>query len=266
MEDTNDKRLIEPCLYSCNSIITKVNKEFIDFTGFALNELLGKSLIEIGDMIRINSQMPIDNINNTYSGYIFTKCLEAREVTISLLLLQGIIEKVYSFIEKPNSRLSEKLIFVEQAFIDNTSCVAIYSVPELILLKTNQRYLDLMDAPFNKEENSIGRPICKNLTGFVGSKICNTVIESLKINDVKDFKYDAGARGITYWDSTQTPIFENGKIKYIYQTSSEVTERVLKNKYLERQNKIIEWQKEKLEQKNIELERYLKKQLEEKNI
>jgi len=268
MEDANDKRIIEPCLYSCNSIITKVNKEFIDFTGFEKNELLGKSLIEIGDMIRINSQMPIDNINSTYSGYIFTKCLEVREVIISLLLLQGTIEKKYSFIEKPNSRLSDKLIFVDQVFSDNIFCAAIYSVPELILLKSNQRYLDFMDAPFNKEKNSIGRPICKIVTGFVGSKaevICNTVIESLKINDVKGFKYDAGARGITYWDSTQTPIFENGKIKYIYQTSSEVTERVLKNKYLERQNKIIEWQKEKLEQKNIELERYLKKQLEEKN-
>ena len=85
-------------------------------------------------------------------------------------MFQGTIEKVYSFIEKPNSRLSDKLTFVEQTFIDNISCVAIYSVPELILLKANQRYLDLMDSPFNKEENSIGRPICKIVTGFVGSK------------------------------------------------------------------------------------------------
>jgi len=268
MGNTNGNKIIEPCLYLCNSIITKVNKEFADFTGFTINEIVGKSLIEIGDMIRINSQMLINNINNTYSGYIFTKGLEAREVTISLLFFQGANEKGYSFIEKPNSRLSDKLVFVEQTFIDNISCAAIYSVPELILLKSNQRYLDFMDSPFNKEENSIGKPISKIVTGFVGSKgeaICKNVIETKKTNDVKEFKHDSGARGVSYWDSNQTPIFENGKIKYIYQTSSVVTERVLINQDLERQNKLIEWQKEKLEQKNAELEQYLRKQLEEKN-
>ncbi|MFT5871537.1 MAG: PAS domain S-box-containing protein [Clostridium sp.] len=268
MEDAIANNIIEPCLYSCDSIITKVNKEFIDFTGFTVNELLGKSLIEIGAMIKINSQMLIDNISSEYFGYIFTKHLEAREVTISILFTKGTIEKAYSFIEKPNSRLSDKLIFVEQTFIENISCAAIYSVPELILLKSNQRYLDFMDLPFNKKENSIGKPIFKIVTGFVGSKdeaIFNTLIKSGKTNDVKGFKHDSDARGITYWDLNQTPIFENGKIKYIYQTSYEVTERVIKNLKLERQNKIIDWQKEKLKQKNIELEQHLKKQLEEKN-
>ena len=139
MEDTNENRIIEPCLYSCDSIIIDVNNEFIKFTGFSKGELVGKSLLEIGIMIRINSQMLIDNINSTYSGYIFTKCIEAREVTISLHLFQGTNEKIYSFIEKPNSRLSDKFIFVEQTVIDNISSVAIYSVPELILLKSNQK-------------------------------------------------------------------------------------------------------------------------------
>ena len=53
----HDNRMIEPYLYSCDSIITEVNKEFIDFTGFTMDELLGKSLIEIGDMLKFNSQI-----------------------------------------------------------------------------------------------------------------------------------------------------------------------------------------------------------------
>jgi signal transduction histidine kinase len=240
MEDTNDTKIIEPCLYFYDSIITKVNKEFIDFTGFTINELLGKSLTELGAMIRINSQILIDNIDSMYSGYIFTKSLEAREVSITLVLNKDAIEKMYSIIERPKSRLSDKLIFVEQTFIDNISCAAIYSVPELILLKANQSYLGFMDAPFNIEENSIGMPICKIITGFAGSNaeiICNTVIESHKTHNVKGFKYDRGLRGITYWDSTQIPIFENGKLKYIYQTSCNVTERVLRSeKQLEEKN------------------------------
>lgn len=87
MEDTNANKIIEPCLYSCDSIITKVNKKFIDFTGFTINELLGKSLMEIGVMIKINSQMLIDNISSEYSGYIFTKYPEAKlKLFVTLLL------------------------------------------------------------------------------------------------------------------------------------------------------------------------------------
>ena len=104
MENIFNNIKIEPYLYSCDSIITEVNKEFIDFTGFTMDELLGKSLIEIGDMLKITSQIRLDNIKSKYSGYIFTKFLEAREVNISLFHDNETNEKVYTFIEKPNSR------------------------------------------------------------------------------------------------------------------------------------------------------------------
>ena len=115
MVNTFNNRIIDPYIYSCDSIITEVNKAFIDFTGFTINELLGKSLIEIGDMLKINLEIPLDNINNKYSGYMFTKCLSPREVNISLLNDNETNEKVYTFIEKPNSRLNDKHIFEEQS-------------------------------------------------------------------------------------------------------------------------------------------------------
>ena len=174
---------MEPCLYSRDSIITDVNKKFIDFTGFTREELVGKSLIEIGNMIRINLQMLIDNITGKYSGYIFTKSLNAREVNILLSNDTETNEKKYTFIEKPNSRLDNKLIFEEQSFIDDISGVAVYSVPDLILLKSNQKYLDLVDSPFDKESTSIGKPIKEIISGFVGTNveiIWNTILVSRK--------------------------------------------------------------------------------------
>ena len=143
-----NNRIIKPCLHSCDSIITEVNKEFIKFTGYALDELLGKSLMEIGAMIRINTQILLDSISNKYSGYVFTKFLEAREVNISLFYSQEANEKIYTFVEKPNSRLYDKLIFEKQTLSDNIVGVAIYSLPDLILLKANQKYLDFHDSPF----------------------------------------------------------------------------------------------------------------------
>ena len=149
-------------------------------------------------------------------------------------------------------------MFVDQTFIDNIMGAAVYSVPDLILLKANPIYLDFMDSPFNKEEDSIGRPIKEIVTGFVGSKaqvIWNNVLETQKTRYVKGFEFDKYVRGITYWDSTKTPIFEKGKMKYIFETAIDVTERVLKNQDIQRQNKIIQEQKEELERKK-EIEKY----------
>ena len=259
MGNTFNDTITEPYMCSCANIITEVNKEFLDFTGFDMDELLGKSLIEIGAMLNINSQIFLQNIRGSYLGYIFTKSLNALEVNISLYHGNKTNEKKYTFVEKANSKLDDKLIFVEQTFIENISGAAVYSVPDLILLKANQTYLDFLDTPFNKEKNSIGRSIKEILPGFVGSQveaIWNTVIVSQKSRYTNEFRFDDFARGITYWESTQMPIFENGKMKYRFVTAKDVTERVLKNESIERQNKVIERQKEQLEQQNIQLEQH----------
>ena len=256
MEFIYDNKTIQAYLYSCDDIITEVNSEFINFTGFTVNELLGKSLLEVGDILKLNSQILLSNIKYKYSGYIFTKLHSPREVSISLSYGKKTNEKVYTFVEKPNSRLNDKLIFVEQTFIENISGVAVYSVPDLILLKANQKYLEFMDSPLDKEENSIGKSISEIITGFIGSQseiIWNTVLEVKKASYTKEFEFNALERGITYWDFTKVPIFENGKMKYIYETSIEVTKRVFENQNLERQNKIIEQQRQQLEQHNTQL-------------
>ncbi|MGV8980179.1 ATP-binding protein [Clostridium sp.] len=256
MEYDFNNKMIEPYLYSCDSIITDVNKGFIELTGYSMDELLGKSLKEIGDMLRISSQILFDNINSNYTGFVFTKGLEAREVNITLIHSEEKNQKEYTFIEKPKSRLKDKLIFVEQTFIENISGAAVYSVPDLILLKANESYLNFQDLHFNKDENRIGKSIKEIETGFEGSQfevIWDTLLETQKTSYSKEFKFDEFERGITYWDSIRTPIFEGGKIKYIFVTTSEVTERVLKNQSIERQNKIIHQQKQQLQQQNTQL-------------
>ncbi|MGV8981852.1 ATP-binding protein [Clostridium sp.] len=251
--------IAEPCLYSCNSIITDVNNEFIDFIGFTRDELIGKSLIEIGAIIRINTQILLENITSEYSGYVFTKSLSAREVNISHFHDKDTNDKIYSFVEKPNSRIDDKMIFMEQTLSDNIVGISIYTVPDLIMVKVNQKYLDFHDSPYNEQQTSIGLSIREIVTKYVGTEsevITNTVIESRKSGYLKEIKFERFDRGITYWDSNRTPIFENGIMKFIMFTTSESTENVLKNQSIERQNKIIEEQKkqkEDLKEKNIQL-------------
>ena len=73
----------EPFLYSKNNIVNEVNDEFINLTGYSNNELIGKSLTEISNMLRIDSQVYLENIENEHSGYLFTKEYEPIEITIS---------------------------------------------------------------------------------------------------------------------------------------------------------------------------------------
>ena len=105
-------------------------------------------------------------------------------------------------------------------------------------------------------ETSIGRSIREIVTGYTGTEsdnITTTVLEKQKSSYRNEIKFERFERGITYWDTTRTPIFESGKIKYMLLTTSEATERVMKNQRIKRQNMVIEQQKEQLEQKNTQL-------------
>ncbi|MBU3189495.1 PAS domain-containing protein [Clostridium bowmanii] len=257
MRNALSNKLIEPYFYSCDSIITDVNKEFIDFTGFSMGELLGKSITEICSMLKINSKILLDNIKSEYPIYIFTKSLYAREVNLSLFHDVVANGQRYTFVEKPNSRLDDKLIFMEQMFIDNNiTGYAVYSAPDLILLKSNQKYLGLIASPLNNEGSSIGRPIKEIVEGFVGSEcdvVWNSILETKKNSYIKEFRSYNFKDDVAYWNFTQTAILENGKIKYIFETASEVTAKVFKNQSLLQKNKIIE-QTRKIEEQKKQLE------------
>ena len=126
LENSLGTKIIEPYFYSCDGILTNVNTEFIDFTGFTMVELLGKSLTEIGALLKINLQKLSNSINDNHSVYIFTKSLNAREVSISIFHDTEANGQVYTFVEKPNSRLDDKFTFMEQLFIDITTGYAVY--------------------------------------------------------------------------------------------------------------------------------------------
>jgi len=257
MENTFDNTIIGLYLYSRYNIVTDISKEFLDFSGYSLNELIGKSLIEIGDMLKINSQICLNALINNFTGYIFTKLEHAIEVDISVSEITQTNETVYSFIEKPNSRINDKLIFEEHLFIENISGVAVYSVPDLILLKANKRYLNLINSTLNEDTNIIGKPINEIIKGFVGSQaqiVWKSILELKRTSYIKEIENNSSSVGTTYWGFAQRAICEKGKIKYIFETVSEATEMIFKNQCLERQHLIIEKQKKKLDEHNIHID------------
>lgn len=249
MKYTLKKAAEKPFLYSMNNIVTLVNKDFINLTGFSENELIGKSLMEISYMLKIDCQVYLENIDSEYICYMFTKGYEAREVTISCERLKSQNEKKYFIKEKSNSSIKEKFDFVEQLYTDRKTGVAIRSVPDLILLEVNDNYMDFLQEPFNKIENILGKKQKEIINRYEGSteeELRNTVISNGKPYYVKEFQYDCYKRGTTYWDLSIVPIYVEGKIKYLIETTLNVTEKVLSRESIEKQADVIKQQEEKL--------------------
>lgn len=250
MKYTLNKKTQKPFLHSKNSIIIEVNNEFINFTGYSRSEFIGKSLCEISSMLRLNSQIYLETIEDEYSCYIFTESYEPREVTIFCKVLECENEKIYFFKEKANSRIEDKFQVINKLLLDNQVGIGIYNSPELTLLAANQLYLDLLGKPYNKKEITLGKKISDFVHLWEDSKdneIWMNVINTGQSFYSKEFKGQTKDLENYYVDNKLIPIIEDGKVKYIISIVENVTEKVLLRKNSEEQATIIEQQKEQLE-------------------
>lgn len=241
------KKFKKPCVHVKNHIVIKVNNEFINFTGYSKNELIGKTINEISYMLRINSEK---YINNKYRCCIFNKKYELKEVIIFSKILESEDEKIYFFKEVWSIDIEEKLNFIEQLHADTKRGIAIIRVPDLMLLKTNDKFLDFIEKPLKKIKNSSGiilNEIFDDYQCNILEKLLKDVIYKGKPYYKRDFEFNYYDRKTFYWDLSIIPIYVEGKIKYIIQTILDIKENVLYRKNVENQNKIIKEQKEELE-------------------
>ena len=221
-----------PQIFIQGSIIIGVNNGFVNLTGYVGNDLIGKSLTELCCMLKMDLGFLIENIQGNYVCYIFTKEYKPREVKICCDISADKKGRVFYFEEILDSRVEDKFSFLEHLYRDNKTGAAIHSVPELILLRANQKYLEFMDAPYNKLENSIGKELRDIVTGFEGSSAEETWLKVIETGEPcynSEFKYVGFKRGTTYKESSIIPIFIDGKVKYIIETTADVTNEVKAN-------------------------------------
>ncbi len=240
----------KPFLYSKNNIVTEIDNHFINLTGYSNSELIGKSLTEISCMLKIDSQIYLENIEYEYTCFMFTKEYEPIEVTISCERLKHNNENIYFIEENKNSRIKERFDFVKQLYTDRKTGISIISVPELIILDVNDNYLNFFDEPYNRIDNCIGKKhdiIISKYGGSEAEKKLNSVITTGKPYYVEEFEQDCCENGITYWNISIVPMFVEGNLKYIINKILDVTEKVINRKLLNERVEFIKEQKEQLE-------------------
>lgn len=234
------KKRPKAIFHTKNSIITEVNDQFESLTGYLKGELIGKSIEDIKIMLKTELKISQDSTN---SFYLFTKDLEPREVTASCKKTDDKNENIFFIKEKYNSRLEDSIAFFYNYFFDEEQGIAIYSVPDLLVLKMNKTFLSINSIPYDNIGEFIGQRLENIIPDYNGSqseKSYKEAINSGKICHLKEYKLTRPADLELYEDSSLVPVFIKGEIKYIIQIIKDVTERVISRKLIEKQNKELE--------------------------
>lgn len=229
-------------------IVIKVTNEFLDLIQYLREDIVNKHISEVLSLLK--ATFDIKEIEKEKNYFIFTKDYEAIEVNIELE------DNLIMFKVNRGTKLKDKFLFFEELYNENRLGMAIFSVPDIRLLKANQTYLDFFDKPFDIRENTYGKKIHEFVTGWKGSpseQLWREVLSQKKIVHVDEYAYDNFKRGRTFWKGTLIPIHEDGKMKYVAEMTEEITERYLTEMLIEEQSHIV------LEE-NDELERTLSNQ------
>ena len=220
-----------------DGIIIDINDNFFNLTQFNRNELCGKSITEVlNKLFRYNP-----NINTNceeVETILFTKTLDVRFVKVKRYDHFDNNINLYIFDEIENSRLDNKILFIENLINDNKMGIGIYTANDIKLIKANQKYLDYLQNPYNTKEVAYGKCISE----FIHYREKNRA-KDFFANIVKTNKsvYVTEMQGLMledsdYWDNTITPISENGEVKYIMSMLENVTERVQSRKHIKSKN------------------------------
>lgn len=236
-------------ILTCKDEITTVSNNFENITEFDINEVQGKKIDELWKMLRLTPYFNIESENSNKEYLLFTKSNLIKEVEI--YLEDDIPDGQAMYFIKKNEPMSyrKRFSFIEQIMQENAFGVGIFKMPEVKLIQANQKFLDILDEPFNRAENSIGRFIGDIVTGWKGSdseKIWGELVSEPKFIRIDEYKYERLKRGERYFNSSLIPVFEGGKLIYYAEIIDDVTENVLNKRKVEAQNCIIKEQHEKL--------------------
>lgn len=221
---------------------------FFAMTGYTKNEVLGLRVEDA--FVKLLKLHPSDytrlRTENAVSGYLFTKDCVAKYASLTIKPLAN-RRMAIEFRHAPYVLQNNEFAFIEQFFADDHISAAIYSVPGYRLLKANKSYLKYFDASRRGFRRYAGRAAGElGVYGGQAEALLDQVRSARKVLNFEE-KEISTVYGRAFLNYTIIPVIIDGTLKYIFETSKDVTDSVLLRKSREAQEGEIRKQKEKLE-------------------
>ena len=211
-----------------NNRITKVSRGFLILTGYEESDFLGKSLKDLGGLLKTDAQIEFEKIEEGSSLYIFNNESRPIDVVIRRENLEDESKKIYYVEEDLESGLPWILLNFENARINKEAGVAIYSYPDYIHLKVNERYSENLRLIGLEKGNIIGKVISYSQHAMKGFEKEN----SYHKHEVEFVDQDGNK---TYWDVELNPVLGSRGKKQLVGTFYDVTKRVIARNALKKQ-------------------------------
>ena len=241
-----------PYIIEAYNKVEGVNELFLNLTGYERKDILGRKVEEVFiQLLRINIDLENLKYSMECNCYMFDIKRTVKEVTlIYSAAAAGSELGIYAFKQKKNSLFDEKYPFLELVNSANDTGVALYSVPDFVLLKANKGHYRYFSKSHSGLEDILGLRIEDLITDWKNSEsydICMNIVKSGQPVFYDESLIEFPAAGSAYLRYTLTPVFEDGKVKYLILIHNDVTEMVLNRLTIFEKNSIIEEQKNRLE-------------------
>lgn len=222
-------------------IITDVGELLLKYLNYSRDDLVGQNVDEAICMLAggNNEVKPGEELN---SYLLFTKNKEAVFFKVQAYMDNSTPQTLYIFQKIMDSKSGYELSTIHQLISNCPFGMAVFSVPDNILLNANQLWLNRLNEQYNIKEESIGKPIGEIMTEWEGSayeSIWNTVLLSKKACFLNEYRYSGLKKGVLYLNIYLTPIFEDNKLAYFVESSHDVTETVINAERIKTQGELL---------------------------
>lgn len=216
-----------PYLMVDNGIVSQVGELLLAQLGYEKDDIVGLSELEVLDTL-FGVRNKIQPEKKKFLHLISSKSGEMFFYSIQVCDHISSRQRLYIF--KKRDSIQYDLNIIHQLISNSPFGMAVFSVPDITLLNANQSWLKRLDEPYNTREASIGRHISEIITGWKGSvleSIWNTVLVSGKSCYLPEYRYIGLKKGLSYWNISLTPIYEDSILAYFVEITHDVTETVM---------------------------------------
>lgn len=240
-----------PFMIAVDNKVKEVNEPFTNLTGYEGKDILGMKVEKVWkQLLKISADYHKVKHMHEFDCFMFDIGCTVKEVTIEHCEMLETNRSIYIFKQKKNSLFDEKYSFLEMVNSGNDTGLAIYSVPDFILLKANNSYFEYFGKQYNTLKEMLGLPLEVLLPSWKNCEIheiCLSVVKSGQPVYFDELLVESPEIGSFYLRDTLTPIFEEGTVKYLVQIHNDVTEKVMNRKAVEEKQQMIEEQKNRIE-------------------